>query len=241
MDKVGKRKNYYEKPKKYRWHDGNGRQLTAGGLLPYDEKGIWLVGEQDSSGPRAVEWTDMGGRYEYEDGDIYKTIAREVGEELYHSAELLRRDIVYFSRKYSPVYVNGHQGLPVYICYPVPINELTKKDFVLDPLLFQKNRRNVLDSNPTVPPNYYPTVELRHFPYCVIYRALKKEKGTPILKFRIQRILKIFLQKMKKPIKNNQNNDNVVQSSKKRLCGDSSGVKPEGVPNIDKKSEKGGP
>ena len=189
----------YEKPKngkKFRWHDGKGRQLTAGGLLPYDGLGVWLVGEQDRGGP--VEWTDMGGRYEYEDGDIFKTIAREVGEELYHSAELLRRDIVYFSGRYPPVYVNGHQKLPVYICYPVPIAELLKKGFVLDPELFEENRRTVLSSNPMVPKNYYPTVVLRFFPYNILNRALEGKEECPVLKFRLRRILKQFLPRIGK-------------------------------------------
>ena len=237
---MDKHKSYYEKPKKYRWYDGHDRQLTAGGLLPYDEKGVWLVGEQDTGG--SVGWTDMGGRYEFEDCDIYKTIAREVGEELYHSSELLRRDVVDFSKKYKPIYVNGHQGLPVYICYPVHTRELAKKDFILDPQLFQKNRRDALESNPSVPVNYYPTIELRYFSYCAINRALKKEKGSPILKFRIQRILKSFLQKMKNSGKNTRNNEHVViLSSKGRLCSDSASVKPKGMPDINKKHEKGGP
>ena len=55
--------------KKYRWFDGKGRQLTAGGILPYDDTGIWVIGEEDKSG---ITYTDAGGKYQFEDGDIYK-------------------------------------------------------------------------------------------------------------------------------------------------------------------------
>jgi len=194
-----------EKPKtnrKFRWHDGQGRQLTAGGLLPYDGNGVWLVGEQDRE--NSIEWTDLGGRYEFEDGDIFKTIAREVGEELYHSSELLHRDIVFFSQRYAPVYVNGHQKVPVYICYPVPIIELMRRGFVLDPELFLRNRSMVLKSNPMVPENYYPAVQLKYFPYSILRQVLNGERKTPTLKFRLRSVLKKFLPRIEKTEKFHQ-------------------------------------
>lgn len=184
------------KSRKFRWHDGKGRQLTAGGLLPYDGEGIWLVGEMDRNG--SIAWTDLGGRYEFEDGDIFKTIAREVGEELYHSSELLRRDILYFSKRYSPIYVNGHRKIPVYVCYPVPISELSKRGFILDPELFEERRQEVLKSNPMVPPSYYPSVELKYFSYAEIRRSLRGDPKCLTLKFRLRSILRQFLPRVEK-------------------------------------------
>jgi len=182
--------------RKFRWYDGKGRHLTAGGLLPYDGGGVWLIGEMGRS--EDVEWTDLGGKYEYGDGDIYKTIAREVGEELYHSSELLRRDVFHFSMTYSPVYVNGHKKTPVYICYPVPIYELSKKGFVLDPDMFEICRQEVIKSNPMVPPNFYPAVRLKYFLYQDLRDALTGKENAPNLKFRLKNILQQFLPRIKK-------------------------------------------
>ena len=38
--KFGESRKHTKKktPKKFRWHDGTGRELTAGGILPYDEE-----------------------------------------------------------------------------------------------------------------------------------------------------------------------------------------------------------
>ena len=197
MDSPQKRQNpekrrstYQKKGKKFRWHDGHGRKLTAGGLMPYDDKGVWLVAERGKSDQ--IVWTDLGGRYMFEDCDIYKTIAREVGEELYHSAELLRRDVFSLAQKYTAVYVNGHRGLPVYVCYPVPLFELEKVGFSLNPEQFDKNRSEALQSNPSVPEDYYVTVGLGYFTYEQI-NSLLKGKSWPKLSYRIRRILKEFL------------------------------------------------
>lgn len=183
-----------KKNKRFHWYDGKGRFLTAGGLLPYDKRGVWLIGERNRLGE--IEWTDLGGKYEYEDGDIYKTIAREVGEELYHSSELLRRDVFHFSLKYYPIYVNGHKKTPVYVCYPVNISDLSKKGFFLDPELFEVCRQEVIKSNPTVPANFYPVVKLRYFSYKELHDAVNGEKESINLKFRIRKILLQFLPTM---------------------------------------------
>ena len=195
----GRKGNYHKtkSSRKFRWHDGQGRQLTAGGMLPYDANGVWLIGERDRES-NDIKWTDMGGKYEFEDGDIFKTIAREVGEELYHSSELLRSDILYFSKKYPPIYVKGHQKIPVYVCYPIPTSELMRRGFFLDPILFLENRQNVLLSNPTVPIYYYPSVKLDYFSFHTLRKALHNEPGTTILKFRLRSILKHFLPRIKK-------------------------------------------
>lgn len=172
--------------KKFLWHDGNGRRLTAGGLVPYNEKGIWLVAERGKKADN-ITWTDMGGRYMYDDCDIFKTIAREVGEEIYHSSELLRRDILKIAENNKPIYVNGHRGFPVYIAYPATTDELKNYGFVLNPSLFDTNRVEALKSNPDVPPEYYVTVKLKFFTWNEIFGVTTKH---PKLSYRIKRILK---------------------------------------------------
>lgn len=168
--------------RKFKWHDDHGRSLTAGGLLPFDDKGVWLIGET-KKGEDKLEWTDIGGKYAYEDCDIYKTIARELGEELYHSSELLRRDVFDFSKRYEPVYINGHRGLPVYVCYPIPLFELVAKGCIFNIKLFHENRLQAMRSNPQVPDYCYPVVEFRYFTFDNLPKKLS---------FRLRRILKNF-------------------------------------------------
>ena len=181
-------KNNYKgsKNSKFMWEDGDGRKLTAGGLVPYNDKGIWLVAERGKKMEHVV-WTDVGGRYMFEDCDIYKTIAREAGEELYHSSELLRQHVIQISKNNKPIYVNGHRGLPVYIAYPVTTEELEKYGFVLDPRQFHKNRIQALKSNPYVPREYYVTIQLKFFTWNDIFGEFSKK---PRLSYRIKRILK---------------------------------------------------
>lgn len=167
--------------RKFRWRDGKGRQLTAGGLLPYDDNGIWAIGEKKTK-DGIIEWTDPGGKYKFEDCDIYNTIAREFSEELYYSANISRETILQIKDTQVPVYVNGHQSKPVYICYIVHVDKLEEYGIKLDPELFLDYREKALISNPDVPPEYYSSVELKYIPFENI------EEVT--LSYRLRRILK---------------------------------------------------
>lgn len=154
---------YSSKKKKFRWHDGYGRELTAGGLLPYDENGIWVIGEKNKNGK--VEWTDPGGKYKYEDCDIYTTISREFSEELYYSTVLSRFAILNIAKTHGPIYVNGHENKPVYICYPVNANILKIYGVNLSPNAFKYHREIAVNGNPNVPESYYNSIVLKHIPY----------------------------------------------------------------------------
>ena len=167
--------------KKFRWYDGNGRQLTAGGLLPYDDEGIWVIGEKKTK-DGDIEWTDPGGKYKFEDCDIYTTITREFSEELYHSSTISRDCIMNIKENNTPTYVNGHQNKPVYVCYIVHTSELKQHGVKLDKDLFLKNRYQTLIGNPDVPPEYYSSVELKH----ISFSDIKNEN----LSYRLRRILK---------------------------------------------------
>jgi hypothetical protein len=175
--------------KKFKWHDEKGRQLTAGGLLPYDDKGIWVIAEKKTK-DGSLEWTDTGGKYKFEDCDIYTTISREVSEELYYSAILTRDAILKIKETHTPVYVNGHQSSPVYICYIVHIDNLQKYGLNLDRELFMEYRKRAILSNPDVPSEYYSSIDLKHLSFDSL-------KNYP-LSYRLKRILKygnLFYQK----------------------------------------------
>ena len=179
-------------PKKFRWHDGKGRQLTAGGLLPYDDKGIWVIGEKKTKCGE-IEWTDPGGKYKFEDCDIYTTISREFSEELYHSSSISRECILNIKNTNTPTYVNGHKGTPVYVCYIVHTNELKKYQVELDAELFLRYREKTLSGNPSVPTEYYSSVELRH----ILFTEIENVN----LSYRLKRILKYGILSSKIPSK----------------------------------------
>nr|QBK86176.1 MAG: hypothetical protein LCMAC101_07710 [Marseillevirus LCMAC101] len=175
----------HKENEKYRWDDGQGRQLTAGGILPYDDHGIWVIGEKVKD---EIIYTDMGGKYQYQDGDIYKTVAREFGEELYHSSNITREQIIEISKTFAPMYVNGHRNKPVYICYIVPYIVLRTMGITLNPVLFLKNRLEVLRGNPHVPPDKYDSVVLQHISFDRIITMLEKDKAA--ISYRLRGVLK---------------------------------------------------
>lgn len=177
--------NMNNRKEKYRWHDGQGRQLTAGGLLPYDDDGIWTVSELKNG--ELVE-TDLGGKYHFDDCDIFQTIAREVSEELYFSSELRRKDVLQISYEIEPVYINGHKNHPVYICFLAHVDLLDRFDFKLDVIEFQNQRAKTLYSNPQVPKSYYTSLRLRHIPFSDLKDALQ-DKNSIRISYRLRRIL----------------------------------------------------
>ncbi len=164
--------------KKFRWYDGK-RNLTAGGLLPYDSDGVWVI--REISGEKS-EYTDIGGKYRFEDGNIYNTIAREFGEELYYSSEILGRDVKEIEKTIKFTYINGYHKRPVYACLIVPVDVLKKYGVKLDPKLFEKNRLEILKQNKFVPVEYYKSVELCHVTF--------KEIGSICIHRRLNQILK---------------------------------------------------
>jgi hypothetical protein len=171
--------------RKFKWHDPDtGYTLTAGGILFYDDQGMWLIGEKDKSG---VVYTDIGGRYAYEDGNIWAAIARELREETYGLCEMFVSDVISLAKKYPPVYVNGHGNQPVYVCLTVPLTAvegLPKEHFLLDPQLFDTQRRKTLSENPDVPVDYYSPCVLTKLTYDEL-----KDKSYR-LSYRLKRILR---------------------------------------------------
>lgn len=174
--------------KKYRYHDDNGKQLTAGGILPYDDNGIWVIAEKKKNGE--IEWTDPGGKYKVEDCDIYTTIAREFCEEVYHSDSLSRKDILSLSEKNTPTYVNGHMNLPVYVCYIVHTDELKKYGVNLDPVKFLQCRNEALKHNPGVPDECFSSIELRYISFRDVEKSMHSVNGPYNLSYRLRRILR---------------------------------------------------
>lgn len=68
-----KKKNYFTE---------NNICICAGGLLFYDDQGIWIIKEQT---PFGIFLNDPGGKYQFEDTNINICIIREFHEETYFS------------------------------------------------------------------------------------------------------------------------------------------------------------
>jgi len=185
MDNQNKKPYYKSKPKKYSYLDEDGNSLSAAGILPYDEKGIWLIGEK---GKNAVLYTDIGGRYEYHDCDIYQTISREFNEELYHSVEITRSQVEELYPKSKKLYLKGPKGDIVYVSLLIHVDTLAKLDIHLSPDRFSQCRDKVVKANSNVPDKLYESVELKYFTYPEIEMVLKKNTVST----RLRKILAQF-------------------------------------------------
>jgi hypothetical protein len=176
------------RPSKYKWSDGEGRLLSAGGLLPYDDNGIWVIEERRNGGP--LEWNDIGGKYEPEDGDIFTTIAREFCEELYNSTGgCLTRNVLkrWVKGKMCKVaYVNGYKKQPVYVAYCVSVSVLKTIDIKMNPEKFQRRRTKVVKQNPHVPEAYYGAMTLRYIPFTSFHEEIGR------MSFRLRKVAEVI-------------------------------------------------
>jgi hypothetical protein len=173
--------NASKKVKKYRWHDlKTGFCFTAGGILFYDEVGIWTIIETDKNG---AVYNDIGGKYTFEDGNIWTTIRRELCEETYGLCDLLVSEVKELGEKYPPVYINGHDGSPTYACIVAPLSAAPPGRINMDSELFRERRRATLDENPETPPPFYSPV--------LLTRLTFDELNNVRLGFRLKRILAV--------------------------------------------------
>jgi len=84
--------------------------IAAGGIIICDsqivgrtlKEGIWVLIEKSRKGI-GIEYTDIGGKYDWNDCDIYATISREFREELYNTTELPYKTIKQLCQKSTNV------------------------------------------------------------------------------------------------------------------------------------------
>ena len=104
------KKNY-----KCKYFSQDGKKLAAGGIIFFDTidntKGLWLIKEEEDEN---FIYTDLGGKYDHNDGDIFATISREFREETYNTSEISYKNTASISKnKY--LYINGYDENPVYL------------------------------------------------------------------------------------------------------------------------------
>lgn len=153
--------HFYDKKNcKFKCEMGN-KQLTAGGIFFFDKigekKGLWLLREEEYNGD---VYTDFGGKYDYNDGDIFATIIREFREEVYNTEEITYKQLL-STNPSSHIFINGYIDKPVYMCVVIPYNTFP---ITLDPQKIERERQQVIKRNPRVPPEWYKTrsVEFVH-------------------------------------------------------------------------------
>lgn len=171
--------------KKWRYRDDEGRLLAAGGLLIHDDNGIWTIGELWNG---KIVYTDFGGKYNPEDGDINATISREFREETYNLYEISYKRICELAKECRKIYVYDNFRKPVYVCYAINIRDL---DFTLQADEYSSARERVISHNIKAPEHiYYKPIELQYF----TYEDLKDAYIQATLSFRLKKILEKFLE-----------------------------------------------
>ncbi len=140
---------------KYKYHANDGKKLAAGGILFFEEttlgKGIWVILEEEDI------YTDFGGKYDHNDGDIFATISREFREETYNTEEILYKDIKNLPDTHH-VYIDGYDGQPVYLCVIVHMNQFQIK---FDSDAIKIEREKIVEANPTIPEKWYKTLDAK--------------------------------------------------------------------------------
>jgi hypothetical protein len=144
---------------KYKYIDPDGRRLAAGGILFYQKtnqgKGIWLIEEEDDK--KNIVYSDFGGKYDYNDGDIIATIAREFREETYNMNEISYKDLKNLDET-NHFYIDGYDASPTYLCIVIPI-EFFNIQFDVDAI--KEARERIIRANNSVPSEWYKTLDVK--------------------------------------------------------------------------------
>ena len=149
---------WHKRPMKYKYHAPDGKRLSAGGIVLYEDsplgKGMWLI-EEEEMGTRV--YTDFGGKYDHNDGDINATITREFREEVYNTVE-----IPYVCIKRIPenqrVYIDGYDRKPVYVCI---FSHIDTFDIRFDHDMIAQEREKIIVANPNIPERWYKTLNIK--------------------------------------------------------------------------------
>lgn len=143
---------------KYKFHADDGKKLAAAGILFFEQttygKGIWVIEEEEND---KLIYTDFGGKYDHNDGDILATACREFREETYNTQEITYKDIKTLPSTHH-VYINGYDGNPVYLCVVMHINQF---NITFNSKSIEIEKEKILKANPSIPKNWYRTKDVK--------------------------------------------------------------------------------
>jgi hypothetical protein len=151
---------------KPRWtNPDTGDNLSAGGILFHSNDSFWAI-EED--GKKGIETNDIGGRYEYEDGDIFTTIRRELHEETYGMCDVPVSMIRKFAETYGMKGVYDKNRQCVYVCICVPIDVICETCGFSEEEIegkFASLREKTVKQNPNTPRDAYKPLRIRKIRY----------------------------------------------------------------------------
>ncbi len=172
--------------RRFAWYDALAKnKYTAGGILFYDDHGVYLISERNSKNYNVLEYTDVGGRYEPQDGCIWATIRRELYEETYGTIDCT---VAYIKNLASDTrvkraYVTNHDGIVCYVCLCVPLYlapEIMRTENLME--TFKNNKATFHAENPTVTGKFYETVTFEKIAHNKITMFNISYRMTSILK-----------------------------------------------------------
>ena len=132
--------------------------ICAGGLLFYDDNGIWVLKEKK---PFEISLTDPGGKYQFEDTNINACIIREFNEETYYSySDLIHYHLVeeLISKNLINEIIFSSKNGWWYKCILIHTKHISNvKNFAFDNKKFFINRLNSIEHNKMY--NFYISIE----------------------------------------------------------------------------------
>ncbi len=174
---------------KYRWMAPDGNQIFGGGILFHDDHGVLLLselndevkrGQNPTNAPREL-LSDVGGKYEYSDGDIITTVFRELREETYYNKrfDMTFKEFEQALKHATEVYILDHKKeTPVYKCYMIHVKYLPQ---VFDKPMCEFERcineeiieslHNILRCNPDVDAKAYRTRGFKYLSWLELGRC----------------------------------------------------------------------
>lgn len=177
-------------PKRYRWKGPEG-ELAAGGILIIDtvegEKGVWVLVEKSRRRGREndVDYIDFGGKYDYNDCNIYATISREFREEVYNTDEIsvkTIKDLYHLSPSNRKATMRLCRGQ--YVCLIVDRSLLPP--LTLNSEKVRQARVDAIQTNPNIHDRMYRTEDLMFLPL----KDATKEPHLSRIAYRLGYILK---------------------------------------------------
>lgn len=180
----GWRNNNNTNKNKHWWGRGE-NTIAAAGILVCDkqdnEKGIWVLIEKSRRGS-GIEYTDMGGKYDYNDCHPSVTIHREFGEEVFHTAEISVSEVRKLMSNETSIYL-WPRGK--YMCLIVNRKDLPCP-IELNDANVREARKSALNNNPMTDSNMYRTEGIKFIPFS----KLKEPEILNNISYRLMNILR---------------------------------------------------
>lgn len=154
--------------------NGEHYNFCGGGVVLYNDNGLWVVSETCGN---KVEYTDIGGKYNYNDGNIYACISRELAEETFHTIEV-PSSVLKNVPKIEKILTEKFKS---YLCLFIHTDAL---DIKIDRKEFHRARNETVNNNFDCK-HLYKQIDLIFIPYKDL------EENRERFSYRLKKLLKI--------------------------------------------------